>query len=189
MKILNKRSVSVAVMLIAGQLYAQPADSKKPADPTPAPAAAHPDVKLTPAEMTKHATDLEAAMRADLQHVQYLQTIERKKQDIIKLSCVNDKFVKLKAEANLFDQARGELTASLNSDERFAAYPHVGEAADRAHKVRNEADECAGQLELVRTSDANSSVTHPVIVDDPTSTVPFEGNTLVEEPAYASPFQ
>ena len=180
MKIANKRLLAMALMLVGGQIYAQPSGQQSPPETTGG-------SELSPEDMSKRATDLDGKVRIDMQHVESLQASERKKQDVIKLSCVNDKLLKLKGEANLFDIVRSELTTSLNSGERFAVYPRVGVAAGRVHKLRNEADQCAGELELQQ--DASSSVTHPPIPDDPTTNVPFEGNTLVEEPAYASPYQ
>ena len=188
MKMLKKSSVSFALLLAAGQLYAQPTKPTPPAPPAAPVADSPPTIQLSGAEMSRRTVELEGQVRVDLQHVEYLQATERKKQDVIKLSCVNDKFVKLKAEANLFDIARNELNVSINGDGRFAAFPHVVESADRAHKVRNEADQCAGELELLRETTSNGSYTHPVIPDDPTVSVPFEGITLVEDPGYASPF-
>jgi hypothetical protein len=187
MKTLKKTGLpAVAAMLIASQLYAQPVEpATSPSDPAP-PAA---QGQLSADEMLARTQGLAAQVRVDIQRVQHLQTVARQQKDIIKLSCVNDKFVKLKAETNIFDNVHAELTASIATDARFAVFVRVEKAGADTHKVREEAEACAGESEL-SPSQSNNDVTSPDITDDPTVGVPFGegGGVQVEPPGYASPF-
>lgn len=188
MKRLRKSALFLfTAMLIAGQLYAQPVEPTAPAGPAgPAGPAAKNSPVLKPEEMRKQATELRAKVRLHLQHVQHLQTKVRNAKDVIKLTCVNDKFVKLKAEANIFDMSHRELIAVLDSDsnERVAVHGRLTRAASEVHKVREEADGCVGETDLGAGSE--NDFTSPDLFDDPTLGLPFD--IEVEPPAYASPY-
>jgi hypothetical protein len=185
MKGFKKSWLAAVVALLAGsQLYAQPSTGAEPV----APAAAK--GRLSISEMKVNSDTFVAQVRIDLQRVQHLQTIVRKEKDVIKLSCVNDKFVKLKAETNIFDSANSELLRVLDTDARFDAYANVQQAADATHKIREEAEACAGESELTPKESANS-FDAPEIPDDPTQggmPFPGEGGGSVEPPGYASPY-
>ncbi len=184
MKRLKKSVLLATAALLAGsQLYAQPVEPKGP-DKAEKPTKA--SAQLTSTEMKERAASLTAQVHVDSQRVQHLQTVARQQKDIIKLSCVNDKFVKLKAETNIFDNTQVELNAVIDTNERFAAFVKIEKAADATHKVREEAEACAGEGELV-PNESNNSVTTPEIPDDPTTGSPF-GEVEVEPPAYASPY-
>ena len=184
MKRLTKAAFALTGTLFASQLYAQPTTAKETA---PGPVAPAPKRPLSPDEMKTRGVELVAQMRVDAQHVQHLQGVARQQKDVIKLSCVNDKFVRLKAESNLFDTAYGELLASIDTNDRFVRYDHVTSVAASAHKAREEADACVGAVDLGDTSE--SSFTAPEIPDDPTGELPFEDSgTVVEPPGYASPY-
>jgi hypothetical protein len=166
----------LASLVFVGQLYAQPAPANQRV--------------LSDDEMSRRAPELAEQVRVDLKHVQNLQTAVRNEKDVIKLSCVNDKFVALKAGTNVFDSRLADFTAA-NKGNRTAAYQLVVDQAGKTHKVRQEADECIGNVEL--GDQANSEFTSPDIVDDPTNGLPFDdfnggGSSIIEPPAYASPF-
>lgn len=183
MKRLTKKALPIAfAAILVSQLDAQPRTAPKDSSTTgPAPAA---KVQLSPEQMKKEAQALRDQVRADIQRVQYLQAKARKGQDIIKLTCVNDKFIQLKAQANLFDQSHRELALALDSNQRFNLYPRVTTAAAEVHKVREEADGCIGESEL--EDESANAFTGPDIIDDPTIGLPFD--IEVEPPAYASPY-
>lgn len=178
-------AIAAVALLAAGQIYAQSAgekgdQNKKPADTQ----AAAPASTLTPDEMKQLAADQRKQVRKDIQRVQYLQAIARKEKDVIKLTCVNDKFINLKAEANIFDSAHSELLGLLETDGRIAAYEATAKAAVGVHKAREEADACIGNKEM---SSDSSDFTGPTLLDDPTVGMPFD--IPVEPPAFASPFK
>ena len=186
MKSLKKGTLFVVLVAAATSLQAQPA--QVPADPAAPGVSAGVKVTLSPQEMATSAIELEGQVRVHLQQVQNLQHQARKEKDVIKLSCINDKMVKLKAEANIFDTAKTELTAQLNTDARGAAYQKLTSSAAEVQKTREEAERCAGEPELAAGESANSWTT-PEIPDDPTSGLPFDDvDVVIEPPALASPY-
>lgn len=183
MKRLKKSAVWVAfAMAIGGHVVAQPA---QPTAPKAADKAEPALPKLGPDEAKKQAQELRNQVRVHIQHVQHLQAQARKEKDVIKLSCVNDKFIKLKAEANIFDLTHRELLALLDSEaQRSALFARTSKAASDVRKVREEADACIGEPQLGQ--DSESDFVAPDLLDDPTLGLPFD--ISVEPPAYASPY-
>jgi hypothetical protein len=146
---------------------------------------------LNPTEMSSRAVALQGQTKDDLQHVIHLQAVARKQKDVIKLNCINDRLVQLKAQMNIFDSAVSTLTASLSSTvaaDRDSAFNEVTVTADGIKRIRAEADVCAGE-DLLR-QESSTTVDAPEIPDDPTDWDPAWDPTLddVEPPGYASPF-
>ncbi len=174
MKWLKKGAAPVVLTLMVGsQLYAQPAPEPK-------------GPKKGADVMLRESQELDAQVRVHNQRVQHLQATARKEKDVIKLSCVNDKYVRLKAESNMFDAARRDFNAAGEA-EQSTAYGRVVDAAARVAKIREEAEACAGEPELTASESLNE-VNHPEILDDPTQGSPF-GTFEVEPPSYASPYK
>ena len=183
MKRLKKSAIWLTfAMVIGGHVVAQPA---QPTAPKAAETAEPALPKLSLDEAKKQAQELRNQVRAHIRHAQHLQTQARKEKDVIKLSCVNDKFIKLKAEANIFDLAHRELVELLDSDtQRSALFGRTSKAASDVRKVREEADACIGEAQLGQ--DSESDFVGPELLDDPTLSLPFD--ISVEPPAYASPY-
>ena len=136
--------------------------------------------------MLDRVKDLEVQVNDDLRHVKHLQEVARKQKDVIKLTCVNDKLIALKAEANIFDESRhGLQNVAAEGSERFTVFASVTDGAQNVHKLRGEADACVGEPELA--GESSNGVVHPVFPDDPTVGDPFQPGS-VEPPGYASPF-
>lgn len=130
------------------------------------------------------ADALQQNVREDLRHVSHVQDQARKFKDIIKLTCVNDKFVAIKAEANVFDENVRNLRSLVpEAGGQQELYEQCVVAAGAVHDSRVQADGCLGEVAL--TGEAANSFTHPAF-PDPTLGDPF--GTGVEPPAYASPF-
>lgn len=177
----------VGGLVAAGQLWAQPLPGAKP-DPNESGSsvkAPKPARELTPAEMLTRGTQLEEQVQTDTRHVQHLQVVARREKDVLKLSCVNDKLVKLKGHANIVDAALVKLRGSQG--ESKDAFSSATEHAQNVAKDREEAQACVGETELGQES--NSDFTKPDLPDDPTKGgVPFGENAVVEPPGYASPY-
>lgn len=153
----------------------------------PAAPAAKPARPLTLAEMKTQVGALEAQVAADATHVRQLQDLARKQKDVIKLSCVNDKLIEMKAQQNIFDDNLGGFAAAAEADSSGAqpAFTELGATAGAIHTVRQDADGCIGAPELYK-QESDALVDHPDFQDDPTTTDPFAPET--EAPGYASPF-
>ncbi|HWU90262.1 MAG TPA: hypothetical protein VN253_23520 [Kofleriaceae bacterium] len=127
--------------------------------------------------------------KADARHVMHLRELARKQKDVIKLTCVNDKLIQLKAQQNIFGALELQLQAALadGQGDRFGLFTQVTIGAESIRKLREEADACLGEGDL-SPSESDVDVASPDIIDDPTKA----GDVFqpgVEPPGYASPFR
>src|SRR5687768_15457640 len=106
--------------------------------PSPTPKA------LPPAEMRTRIETFKQDIEADHRHVLHLQALARKEKDVIKLTCINDKLVQLKAQMNLFDNAALQLDGVLNNTEGSSVtlFAEIEKAGADVKKLRGEADGC-----------------------------------------------
>src|SRR5687767_1348572 len=149
--------------------------------PSPTPKA------LPPAEMRTRIETFKQDIEADHRHVLHLQALARKEKDVIKLTCINDKLVQLKAQMNLFDTATLQLEASINNtdDTPRTIFAEIEKAQGDVKKLRSEADVCAGELEMYK-QESKSDVERPEL-DDPTDGDPFHDPEQIGEPEVDTP--
>lgn len=139
-------------------------------------------------EMSDHATELSDQVSRDGKQVRHLQAQARKQKDVIKLGCVNDKLVQLKAQENLFDDSEKQFQDALVESRADAAGTALADLDKTSHEIanlRSEAEACVGVPELYKQESA-TSVDAPTFPDDPTGSDPFAPE--VETPGYASPY-
>jgi hypothetical protein len=153
-----------------------------------------PPAALPPSEMKLRAESIRKEMDEDNRHVLHLQALARKEKDVIKLTCINDKLVQIKAQMNLFDTASLQLDATISNtdDSPRAAFTDVEKAGADVKKLRGEADACAGALEMYK-QESKSDVTRPDL-DDPTDGDPFHPDEQtegaeVDPPGFATPWR
>lgn len=191
MKSLKKGLMAGLVVAISGSLlYAAPDEPVEVDGTVKAEGKAEVTAKakpMTAEEISRKSTELQLQMNEDLIHVSRLQQKARKDKDVIKLNCVNDKMVQMKAMMNLADEKRAQITDALTlgngrAPERFADYSQSGQDIK---KLREEADVCVG-VGIDAAGDSRLDVSNPAIPDDPTAGNPFDEG--VEPPAYASPY-
>jgi hypothetical protein len=181
-------TVLAAAILASSGTYAQ--TPVPGADPSAKPAKPVKSLKLSLPEMVAKAGTIDAQVRSDMRHVLHLQAKARQEKDVIKLNCINDKMVQLKAQVNIFDSAQAQLNAGIESataDDKQGPFAEVAEAGDAVKSLRAEADICVGEPELFK-QETSAEVKRPEIVDDPAGTDPFDPGGPFEAPAYASPF-
>ena len=180
-------TVLVAAVIASSVSYAQ---SPIPgADPSAKPAK---PLKLSLSEMVARGATLELQIKSDMRHVLHLQAKARQEKDVIKLNCINDKLVQLKAQVNIFDTAHASLKAGLESsssaEDKQGMFVEVTSMGEAVRSLRAEADICVGEPELFK-QESSSDVKRPEIIDDPSGTDPFSTSEgPFEAPAYASPF-
>lgn len=142
-------------------------------------------------DMQVESDRINTQVQADYQQVLVLKGKAEKQKDIIKVTCVNDRLVQLKAEMNIADQRRAALKSALerNADDRNTLFADLSSTGDSIRKLREEASACLGEGELYR-QESGVEVDKPDIIDDPTGEDPYETDpTLeVEPPGYASAF-
>jgi hypothetical protein len=143
-------------------------------------------VVLSAGDMAAKATAIRAQIVEDSQKVLALREQARKLKDVIKLDCVNDKQVQLKAEMNLADMANDQLQGALQKspEDRQAAFTQLAGLGDAVRRLREEAVACISDVELFKQEQGNTAES-PDIVDDPTANNPFGGGE-VEPPSSAS---
>ncbi|MDX2091177.1 MAG: hypothetical protein SFX73_25180 [Kofleriaceae bacterium] len=153
--------------------------------------AKNPEVLLSNDEIRRRSEKLIVDLEESQRNVQALRTRAEKQKDIIKLTCVNDKLVEVKAQMNIADDQHQQLASAMERDvsESQAIYRELGVTSDSVRKLEEDAIACMGELELYRL-ESGVEVTHPVIVDDPTAIDPFQIDSTIamDPPAYASPF-
>jgi hypothetical protein len=162
------------ILLFLGSVTALRADNLPAADRT------------SPGEMQTRATQIIQQIQSDHRYVLYLQAQARRQRDVIKLNCVNDKLIQMKAEQNIGDSANDQLQATLTggSGDRSEAFSELLQAGNAIRDLRQQAAACLGEAELTK-QESGGTFTSPQFPDDPT-VIPFDVYT--EPPAYASPF-
>lgn len=142
---------------------------------------------VSPSDMVTNVAAFETQIESDSKRVTHLQSVARKAKDVVKLTCVNDKIVEIKAERNVFDGNKKTFDAQMqgNPENARASYGDLAKSAETIGRVRGEAEECIGVPELYK-QESDIEVQHPDFPDDPTVDDPFGPD--VEPPAYASPY-
>ena len=149
---------------------------------------------LTPSEMKVHADKMKKDIEEDMRHVLHLQALARKEKDVIKLTCINDKLVQIKAQQNLFDTANLQLDTQVTASDESpkTTYAELEKASADIKKLRGEADGCAGELEMYK-QESKADFTRPDL-EDPTNNDTFNPPELgdkpeVDVPGFATPFK
>jgi hypothetical protein len=186
MKSLTK--ILLGAVLTAGTgslIYAAPGDDVSVDATITTPAAKQ--ANMSPEEMTASSEELIVNMHGMLRHVTQLHEKASKDKDIIKLNCVNDKLIPLKAQVNLADETRHMIEIAIgNSDDkgRYDAYADLVTDFDKSKDLRDEADACVGDA-LTYIGQTDVQVTGP---NNPI--VPGDGvfDPGIEPPTYRTPF-
>jgi hypothetical protein len=142
---------------------------------------------MSAADMNVKSAAIQAQLEEDTQYVLHLKDIAKKKKDVIKLNCVNDRIIQIKAQRNIADDTNTQLQGALakNSDDRQQLFDQLNGVGTNVKQLREEANGCIGESELSK-QESGVEVDHPDIPDDPTTVLPF--GTQVEAPGYASPY-
>jgi hypothetical protein len=190
-KSLRKNAVFVVLVLATTPLVAQPAPTPS-LDPAPAdgtdPGAALGGISadLTIPEMQAKIVEFGRATEEDQRHVLRLRIAARKDKDVIKLNCLNDKFLQIKALLNIIEAAWIDFDNAVtgsNIDEQHYQYTRISTSAENIRQLREEANACAGEIPD-DIGDTDTGWTGPDLPDDPQD--PF--GTEIEPPGYASPY-
>ncbi|MBA2539649.1 MAG: hypothetical protein H0V17_08450 [Deltaproteobacteria bacterium] len=171
MKSLVKRFGGMGlVLLAAGTLFAQPA---APAAPPLLPAT----------EMTIQVTGFKKDVVEAHRLVTTLQLQARKDKDVIRLNCINDKLIQLKALRNVFDDHVNRYESSQNATDQATTFNQAQDNWNKIRSVREQALLCVGETQFL--SESKAGWDGPDIPDDP-------GKDLFpdvpEDPGYASPY-
>lgn len=138
------------------------------------------------ADMIAKSAAIEGKIADDSRFMLHLQELAKKQKDVIKLACVNDKLVELKAQQNIADGTNTQLQAAIqnNSDDRFKLFGDLESTGQSIDSLREQASACIGENELLK-QESGVDVEHPEITEEPPVGPP---EPEVEAPGYASPF-
>ena len=182
------------LFVLGGTVFARPyARQAAPAPQQPAP-----DVditfkqtaNLTPQEMLDQGKDDINTMQKGLQRVVQLQELARKQNDIIKLNCVNDKLVQIKAAINIGEQSMTDLHEAIARNDdgaRQHAFTKLTITNQKVQVLVTEAENCIGSdLSFVGATQVEVEIDPNIPTDDPTA--PPYPVPPVDRPPLASPF-
>jgi hypothetical protein len=177
----HRKTLSTVILLATlgvGTLFAQPDTSKAVGAPPPS---------------AGEGERLLGEMESIYSQVLRLQSVAHSSKDIVKINCVNEKLVAVKALLNIAEDTKHNLDAALSRDDGTAQAQLSQLEGTHAEAVteRDGAQACMGE-NLGRSEAAGVRVQRPAIPDDPTDDRgPFEPtNSLldIERPAFATPW-
>lgn len=125
---------------------------------------------ISVADMVKQTQEYITTMNEGLKRMVQLQELARRGQDVIKLNCVNDKLVQMKQLLNIADIANNNMQEAIargDEDTRYHEFGRITIAADQAHALNTEAENCIGQ-DLTFLGPTTVLVEEPNIPEDPT---------------------
>src|SRR5262245_16721187 len=163
-------ALNVFAMLAGGLVLAQdagPPPAQPPADVN-VPLAKR--AEISPNDMVRQVAEYRSKMEDMLKHIVQLQDQAKRQKDVIKLNCVNDKELQLKAVLNIADEANNNLvTAIARGDEadRYHQFGRITLAFQESQRVASEADQCVGE-DLTFLGQTTVTVEEPRIPEDPT---------------------
>jgi hypothetical protein len=148
---------------------------------------AQPDTKATgPADVTRLMNEMEDAYTT----LVHLQAVARAEKDVVKLNCVNENLMTVKALIKIAENSKG----SLESGESGSATDDLAQLQsnhDQALAALTDAQSCVGE-DLNSASSSRVTVSRPAIQDDATNdSDPFDPTTKgldIERPAFATPW-
>ena len=187
MKSFNKFLVGAVLCAGTGTLiYAAPGDGTTATVDVTTPTAQK-QATLSPAEMAASAQDLVTGMESNLRHVTQLREKAAAEKDIIKLNCVNDKLMPMKAQVNLAEASKHQLDQMIDAGDeagRYAAFADLAVSNDKVKDLRDEADACIGDA-LTYVGKTDVQVTGP---DNPLIPPDNGFGEGIEPPGYRTPF-
>lgn len=167
-----RKIIGAGLLLATGIVLAQPAsDPPKPTSPGAS-------------EIFRQLPVLLEQVQNDNRKVAVLHLKARKEKDVIKLNCINDKLLQVRALMNIIDRQRLSMESSTERpDELNTLFGDLNGNVSGVRVLREQAEQCAGEGDLQSAS--NNEWTGPDLPDDPTKDE-FPGD--LEPPGYASPY-
>lgn len=174
-------TVAAVVCIVAVGLKAQDTPSKKDKPREPA----------TPAEALRMAEgDWNVMVRARKQVKKYLQEAKKKK-DIIRLNCVQEKLVRINTAMGVAKEVLKQLRLAATKERAMEKsswlYQKISILTEQVENLRREAEGCADE-EVSYTGDTKVRlyIDPSIPRDDPTE--PPEDTVIVGRPPEASPY-
>jgi hypothetical protein len=162
------------------------------APPTGAAAARAAEEHLSPTEREQRAHRVVEQMQQLAGQVEKLASQARSEKDIVKLNCVNEKLNQVRGLLKVSETAEGDLresNARREEEQSQHSFTKLGIAQRKAAQLRQDAEQCIGQLAFYNDEKTKVDVELPTGLpsDDPTS-VPALAPLVENRPAPASGF-
>lgn len=152
---------------------------------------AKPEEKVAPTEREARARRTIEQMKAQGGQVDKLAAQARSEKDIVKLNCVNEKLNQVRGLLKVSETAEADLreaNARREDEQSLHAFAKVGIAGKKVSQLRQDAEQCIGQLAFYNDEKTQVDVEIPpgLPSDDPTS-APLAAS-VINRPSPASGF-
>jgi wobble nucleotide-excising tRNase len=152
---------------------------------------AKPEEKVLPTEREARARRTIDGMKTLNAQVDKLAAQARSEKDIVKLNCVNEKLNQVRGLLKVSEQAEADLreaNARREDEQSLHAFAKVGIAGKKVSQLRQDAEQCIGQLAFYNDEKTQVDVEIPpgLPSDDPTA-APL-ATTVINRPSPASGF-
>ena len=147
--------------------------------------------RVAPGEREARARRGVDQMRQLAGQVDKLSQQARSEKDIVKLNCVNEKLNQVRGLLKVSEQAEADLkeaNARREDEQSLHAFTKLGIAGKKVAALRQDAEQCIGQLAFYNDEKTQVDVEIPAGLpkDDPTTAV--SSPTIVNRPSPASGF-
>jgi hypothetical protein len=152
----------MSLAAILGLVLATPAWAQTAAPA--APAMAGQAAAIADADKLKRASEAIASIRASVGQVTSRVEVARSEQDVVKLSCVNEKLAQIKGLLKVAEQSDAALQGAVARGDPAAdaEFARIGIAKGKVDGLGNEAQQCIGQLAYIVDEKTTVEVQQPV---------------------------
>lgn len=173
-------------LFLGGWVHAQGAGITKP---TPPPVAIAEEAKnLSKSEKIQRSGSAVAAMRKALQAVLIKWEEARKTKDVVKLNCVNERLTQIKGLLRISEQSDVAMQEAIAKNENSdGEYSKVTIAHQKITQLREEAEQCIGQLAFQTDEAMSVDVEEPDNLPTGKASSALQESDLVTRPPPASP--
>ena len=149
--------------------------------------------KIPPADKQENAAKYVAESKQLLANVTGVLKDAREKKDIIRINCVNDKLIRIKALARSAEMAELYLREALTKKDSKTAnnsYHKIATTLQRIRTLKSEAEQCIGELAFAEDEKdkVDLRIDRDKVPDDDPTVTEFPETAIVRPPA-ASPYQ
>lgn len=189
---LVSRAVLALIVLGTVSALAQPDPSAGAGSGAPLSPKVSPPTSM--GELNVRMQILSTQMDGDYRTALHARDTAKRQKDVIKVTCVNDRLVEMKAQMNLGDNAKNDLahqgdSTGAVSEQSKSSFSQLASTAERVRVLREQAEACIGGPELAK-QESGVLVESPEIPDEPGGIDPYglPPGGIVEPPGYASAF-
>ena len=175
---------AIAVAFLAGVVFPPPPVQAQNAAPKA-------EEHVAPGEREGRARRVVEQMRQLAGQVEKLSGQARSEKDIVKLNCVNEKLNQVRGLVKVSEQAEADLkeaNARREDEQSQHAFTKLGIAGKKVSQLRQDAEQCIGQLAYYNDEKTQVDVEIPpgLPSDDPTTAV--AAGKIVNRPSPISGF-